>query len=350
MKKIIAAFALIVLAAGAVFAQLSFSGKAYAGIQLDLPDRVGRKDINGDRINEVYSAQHRDKGAPRFDFAAAAVQENYGAKLDTTFAVTGSNPMTLNGIFGWVNFFDNSLKLSMGKLSDAAWVTSLDNEYTLDKVTGFRLEWNTPLEGLNVGAAFDVEGGTSGLGQGNYDNPTEQLFKQTIFGANYVHPLFNTVVAYDLGSNTQVIWGFNFTGLDFLTTAGLELKAANLALWDKMGTLALSEKVEWQIIQRVSVSLQADQAFSGVKDAPYDLTFTPGCSYRATREITAFLEGSLKVPVNSDGPATPDFSLKPSVELALKGPAVFYAEYELSVAEFKHDIHRFGFGVTIKAF
>jgi hypothetical protein len=332
MKKLLAA-SLIACAALSAFAQLSFSGKAYAGVQLE-------KQYDVD--DEAWSVTHREKGAPRFDFAASALKENYGAKLDTTFTALADSPFALNGVYGWVNFLNGAVKLSAGKISDAAWVTSLDKEYKLDDVSGFRAEWNTPLQGLSVGAAFDVQDG--------YD--TEKMFKQIVYGASFIHTAFNAVAAYDTGDNGQLIFGFNFTGIDKLTTAGVELKANSLHpdVWEKMGELHIGEKAVYQIIQRVGVSLYLTQDFAGDPDAKAGLSFTPGVSYRATREITAFLEATIGTTDSFDKKENSWFALKPYCEFALKGPALFYVEYELRLDEFKHDSHRFAFGLDIKAF
>jgi hypothetical protein len=311
--------------------------------------------------NEKWSVEHRKEGAPKFDFAATAAKGNYGAKFDATFGAAA--PFTLNGVYGWVSFFDGAYgdwlpndwlpdtKLAMGKLSDAAWVTGV-KEWSLDKDTeGFRLEFTNfdkfsdALNGLSLGAVFDVAGGT----QDAYSNDTERLFKQTILGASYINPLFNALVSYDVGDNGQLLGGFNLTAIDQLTTAALEAKASNLHpdVWEKMGQLSLAEKAVYRIIQRVSASLQAEQVVSGNTDVKAFLSFTPGVRYRVTKESTFFLETTF---ASADEFAHTDFELKPYIELALAGPAVFYIEYALQLSEMKYGSHRFGFGLEMKAF
>jgi hypothetical protein len=360
MKKILLASLLLGFAAFSVFAQLNLSGKAYVGVQVTVPYE---EDEKGDKVkdNEKWTVEHREEGAPKFDFAATASKDNYGAKLDTTFST--ATPFTLNGVYGWVSFFDGTYgdwlpnkwlpdtKLTVGKLSDAAWVTG-EKEWSLDKdVAGFRIElsnfdkYSSSLSGLRIGAVFDVAGGS----QDAYDSDTERLFKQTILGVSYINPLFNLLASYDIGDNGQLLAGFNFTGIDRLTTATIEAKASNLHpdVWEKMGQLSLVEKIVCRTIQRVSASLQADQVLSGNSDAKPFLSFTPGLQYRITKESTFFLEAAFE---SADEFDHTDFELKPYIELALAGPAVFYVEYALKLSEFKNDSHRLGFGLEVKAF
>jgi hypothetical protein len=330
MKKIVFLLVLFSVLAGAAFAQLTFSGDAYAGVEVKKPYEE----------DENFGLNFRDSGtatAPQFNFAAIATKENYGVKLDTSFIFPLAMPQVrLNGIYGWVNFLDNALRLSIGKISDAVWVTSLDNEYKWDDVTGFRVEYKTPLQGLNVGLAFDAE-----------DRDAETFFKQIVFGASYVNPLFNTVFGYDMGSNARALFGFNFTGIDELSAAGIEIAATDLALWDKLGALRVDESLAYRVTRPLTVSLYMWQHFSGVEDADFGLSFMPGASYKLTNTLTA----SLNVEVFSeDSFDTANLRLLPCLEYTLKGPALFYVEYEMFLAEFEKPSHFFRFGMEIKAF
>ena len=159
-----------------VFAQLTFSGEVYAGVQLE-------KAYDEDEKIGIF---HRDEGAPKFLFVATTQKENYGAKLDMSFQATTPFTQTLNGIYGWVNLWENNIRLTMGKISDGVWVSSLDadHEFVFDEITGFRVEYKTPLPGLRVGFAVPTQ-----------DNTLEDTAKRAIFGASYVSAMFNSVVA-----------------------------------------------------------------------------------------------------------------------------------------------------------
>ena len=340
MKKSIVVLLLFSVLASNVFAQLTFSGEAYAGFQIEKPYNAG----------ETVSAVHRDEGAPKFEFIATAVRENYGIKLDTTFQTT--NPFNLNGIFGWVDFLNNTIRLSVGKISDAKWVSSLDpdHEYFFDKITGFRIDYKTPLEGLSIGAAFPAN-----------DFDFDRFVRKFIFGATYAQALFNSVIAYDIGNNGKFLFGFNFTGIDELTSAGVQLLAINLATWDSespgyWGEIHINEKIGYRIMRPLTVSLLAGQKYyaepnvDGDDNSNLALSFALSASYRIISNLIASLTLELSSPNKFD---QVDFAITPCVEYSLKGPALLYVQYEFSLVDIgdtKQDNHRFGFGIDIMAF
>jgi hypothetical protein len=334
MKKFFIVSVLFGLLSVGVFAQVTLGGALYTGVALTVPD-------GGD---ESFEVRNREKGDSTIELAAVAARDNFGAKLDTTFIYHGSADYTfaLNGIYGWVNLLDNQFRLSIGDISDAVWVTNLDNEYKFDDVSGVRVEYKTPLSGLNVGVAFDARGPATNTGS----YTAEEFFKQTIFGASYIHALFNAVAAYDLGSNARGLLGFNFTGIDALTTAGIELQASDLALWDKTGILALDEEVGYRVISPLIVSLHLGQKLYGNGNDPA-LAFIPGVSYKILPVLTASLDIEL---YSDDMFTTTNLKLTPCLEYSLTGSGLLYLEYVLDLPDFKNPTHTLGFGLEIKSF
>ena len=333
MRKAIFVFVIICCAAGNAFAQLTFSGEAYAGVQLE-------KKYDMDETIDVI---HRDKGGnpglPKFDFMATALRDDYGMKADVIFQY--NNIVKLNGVYGWVNFFNNAIRLTMGQISDAVWVSCLDadHEYHFDDITGFRVQYNTPIDGLNLGAAFPTQ---------EYD--TDKFIKKVIFGASYVHPYFNTIFAYDVGNNARALFGFNFTGIDELTSANLQVKASNLATWDNPlvgGVVEINEKIGYRVIRPLTIQLLMEQKVYGEPDKDASLAFIPGIAYRIIPGLVASLDIGFS---SADYFTTKDLMIRPCLEYTLKGPALFYVEYELKLEELKRDNHKFGFGMDIKAF
>jgi hypothetical protein len=330
MKRIIIGSFLVLALAGSAFAQLSLSGDAYVGFEM-------LKNFDAD---ETLTPTHRKEGAPLFNLAAIATRENYGAKLDVSFQ--SDNPFTLNGVYGWVGFMDNNLKFTMGMISDPVWVVAVDPDYEkyYDEVTGFRVEYATPLEGLSVGLAFSAENFTF-----------KKFFEKVVMGANYINPMFNAVVAYDVGSNGNLLFGFDYTGIDDLT-AGLQMEATELATFGADiygGSIGLIEKVGYRVMRPLNVSLLMGQLFYGSpeNDKP-ELFFFPSASYRILPNLTGSLTLGLET---NDLFETNVYSIKPCIEFTLKGPAIFYVEYEVRIGEEKSDSsHRFGFGMDIKAF
>ena len=331
MKKLVLILLIFGVLAANAFAQLSFSGEVYAGIQLE----------KAYEETEKISTNHRDEGAPKFLFIATTQRENYGAKLDLSFQATNPYTQTLEGLYGWVNLWENNIRLTMGKISDGVWVSSLDadHEFVFDEITGVRVEYKTPVAGLRVGFALPTQ-----------DYNLEELAKRAIFGASYVNAMFNAVVAYDSGNNDNVLFGFNFTGIDSLTSAGIQAKISNLATWDNTlvgGIIQVNEKVGYRVMKPLIVSLIAGQTVYADTKKDIGLSFTPGASYRIMPGLMGYLNVELKT---NDYFETNDLKITPSLEYSLKGPALLYVQYELEMKELKNDSHRFGFGIEIKAF
>ena len=345
MKKAIIIFLLIGTLAGSAFAELTFSGDVYIGVQLR----------NAPGADESITTDHRNYFAPEFNLSATVSRENYGARLVTRAEGTS---FTIRGIYGWVDFFDNSLRLSMGRFSDGMWVIRLDSdlsELSMDgNITGFRFAYSTPLPGLSVGAVFRAD-----------RHNMEEFFQQMIFGATYVSPFFNAVFAYDLGQNVRTLFGINFPTFHFLglpdLSLGFKLLANNLATWDSTpaltsGSLSMYQRIGYRISWPVSVSLIASQTISGAPEIEYTtLMFGPGITYR--NRLAPSLTGSLRLLIDSpDHFATTNLTLRPAIEKSLAGPALFYVQYEWRLPDvgssnpMDRAVHTFGFGIEIRAF
>ena len=333
-KATIVLFMACVLVADA-FSQVTFSGEVHAGVQLQRPYGEGAS----------ITATHREYGAPKFDFTATVMRENYGARLDTSFQMT-SDPgghFTLNGIYGWVTFLDNSLRLTLGEISTPAWVTRLDAslpEFRFDEISGFRIEYSTPIQGLSVGAAFRA-----------YGYNLQQVVERVILGANYTHPLFTAVIAYDLGRDANALFGFNFTGLPDLT-AGFQLQATNLAIWDDFafgspGMLRTYYKVGYRIMRPLNVYLIAGARFFARDGAGMEWMIAPGVTYRFLPNLTGDFRISFD---NYEENPNNNLTITTALEYTLRGPAIFYVEYELRLDNMERANHTFGFGITIRAF
>ena len=338
MKKAIIVFLLVSVLAGGAFAQVSFSGEIHAGIQLQ---RLYSQD-------ETLTTTHREYGAPKFDFTATVMRENYGARLDTTFQ-QGDDPggFTLNGIYGWITFDgfsgSDSFRLTMGQISSAAWVTNLDArlpEFRFDEIRGFRVEYTTSVEGLSVGAAFRADG-----------QDTQQFFEQIIVGATFVHPLFASVFAYDVGRDTNLLFGFNYLGIPDLT-AGLQLQATNLAIWNDLafgspGMLRTYYKVGYRVMRPLDVYLIFGQRFFARSGVGPEWIITPGVTYR----FLPTLSGDFRISLdNYDGNPNKNLTILAALEHTLRGPAILYVEYEMRLDNMERASHTFGFGITIRAF
>jgi len=339
MKKAIIASLLVGVLTSGAFAQVSFSGSAYAGVQFQNPVGDG----------ETITTTHREEGAPRFDFTATVMRENYGARLDTTFRVAEGadvDALVLNGIYGWVDFDElvgnDLLRLTMGQISSTPWVLPRLHfshaEIEFGDVRGLRFDYTTPIQGLGVGVAFRADG-----------HGYQRTFERMVFGATYIHPMFNAVFAYDLTANGQSMFGFNFTGIPDLT-AGFHLMAGHLASWDDdffPGTLQLRQAVGYRVVRPLNVFLVASQNFENRSDSDVGLEFIPGIEYRILPDLT----GSFSVIIESpDHFTTTNLTLNPLLEYTLRGPAILYFDYQLRFDDMDTVTHTVGFGITIRTF
>ena len=341
-KTLIVALLLSFLTSGA-FAQVTFSGSAYAGVRFESG--------GGD---STVTTDHRTEGSPQFDLEVTARRENYGARLDTTFQYDGDagGSILLNGIYGWVDFpgllgfwgQDDSLRLTVGEISSSPWVLNTwhhsHTEIEFGDVRGFRVEYTTPLPGLSAGIAFRADGRT-----------LQRSSERMVFGATFAHSMFVTVISYDITANGQFLFGFNFFGHPNLS-AGFQIRAERLASWDgdngqNHGALRLRQMVGYRVMRGLNVSLVATQDISREPDSDVALEFIPGAEFRFLPNLLGSLSLILASP---DHFSTTNLSINPMLEFMLRGPAIFYMEYELRLEDMDTAIHVFGFGVTISAF
>jgi len=345
MKKFIVFALLFGVFAGSAFAQLTFSGDFYAGVQVEIPFDTGDEHSADD--NTVYPL-HRTEGFPVFNFVATFNRPNGGARLDTSFQtdLAGSESLTVNGVYGWVDFLDNTLQFTVGRMSNPRWVASLDPDHLwhFDEITGFRLEYHTPLPGLSVGAAFRTEGAN-----------VQQLFERVIFGANFAHPMFSAVFAYNVGSNGHALLGVNYFGIPDLTL-GVQARAGHIVSWDTRAFGGFFETVQragFRVTRPMEVTLLMGQIFyaepSGGERRDPELFFTPGVSYRLLPELTASF--SIEFRSSDLFDRSRFITFNPAVEYQVDGPISFYAEYELVLGRYIHQsLHRISLGINVRAF
>ena len=342
MKKAIIVSLLISVFTGGAFAQLTFSGEVFAGIRLQSDDDERSR-------FDTYHREDNFSRAPRFDFTATVLRENYGARLDTSFEMpSDGGELTLNGIYAWVDFYgflgNDLLRLTMGQISSTPWVLPRfhpsHSEIKFGDIRGFRVEYTTPIHGLSIGAAFRTDG-----------QDFESFGKEMIIGATYIHPMFNTVIAYDLSENAHLLFGFSFLGIPDLTV-GFQLLAERLASWDDPvygfpGILQTRYKVGYRVIRPLNVFLIFSQRFHGESGVGPYWEITPGLEYRFLPNLTGTLSVSLD---NYGGSPDNNLTIRTGIEHTLRGPAFLYAEYELRLDKMDTATHTFGFGITIRAF
>jgi len=341
MKRAVFVFLLIGIIAGGAFAQIRFGASAYVGVQFESP-------FSETQARETVSIVHRKEGPSNLDFFMIGTRDNFGFRLDLNYQVAADVPVRLDGLYGWANLFNDSLNLAFGQISNGRWVSNLDADHivTFDEISGFRVSYNVPiLPGLNVGAAFPAEGLT------NEDFDLHRFARRIIFGASYVHPMFNTVFAYDLGANTRMLFGFNLAGIGIMSSAGLQAVVSNLATWDNRilsGEVQLRERVEFRLTRELSVSLLSAQTFFGNEYRDTFLLFNLGFAYRVNPIVTLFLSGEISSP---DYFETNTYKITPSIEIGLGGMGLLYIEYQLELGRYRMDsFHRVSIGLDLRIF
>ena len=341
MKKAIIVFLLVSALAGSAFAQLTFSGSAYAGVRFQ--NSVGD--------GETITTHHREEGVPRFDFTATAMRENYGVRLDTTFRAQDgedAESLSLNGIYGWVDFEgplgSDPVRLTIGHMSSTPWVLPRFHHshsvIEFGDIRGFRVEYTTPLPGLSAGFALRGEGLN-----------LEHTFERAVIGATYIHPMFSAVFSYDWSANGRAMLGFNFTGIPDLTAA-FQLEASRIASWDDdlfFGTIDMRQMFGFRVMRQLNVFLIMQQNIENSPDSDVGLQFIPGVEYRILPDLTGFFNMIIDSP---DHFSTTNLTLEAVVERTLRGPAILYVEYAVRFGDMDMDnvTHTFGFGITIRAF
>ena len=349
MKKLIIFTVLYCVLAASAFAQFTFTGNVYAGVQMEIPYGYNRDGNyhHGDQRN-IINPYHRREGAPLFNLVGTFHRPNAGARLDASFQAgqDGGEEVTLNGVYAWFDLRED-LQVTVGRISNPLWVVGLDpdHEWYFDKITGFRFQYATPLPGLSVGAAFRVEGNTE-----------RQLFERAILGAIYSHPLFNAVFAYNIGSNGNALLGFNYFGIPDLT-AGIQLRASRLASWDDPGfggVLEIVQRLGYRILRPMDLTLLTGQIFYAEPRGDFErrdteLFFTPGVAYRLRPDLTASFSVEFRSTDLFDESRLITFN--PSLMYQFGGGILLYAEYEFRLGKYIHEtFHRISVGVNVSIF
>lgn len=306
MKKFLVVLMILAVAGGVIAQDISFSGQVEAGI---LFEKVGEDDLKV----KPYNA---DAEVPlRADLTTKAEWENVGAKVrfrsdfngfigspgttsdgqggTVSYLSPGSVGVTVPFAFVWANVLNDIIKLSAGKLDDAAWATQGDFDSNYDNVNGTRVEIK-PIEGLNVGFALDIVNG-AGV-------EMDQFFLETVIGAKFVADPVTVVAAVKLDGDADTDAAVTAGGLDVIPAAAVpdeEIKAlfsVNITAVPKLTAIIdgqikgingdmgidIHEKFGYQILDPLEAHLTLVQ--QGVLDSdinPAGLWFAikPGVSY-----------------------------------------------------------------------
>jgi hypothetical protein len=343
MKKFLVVL-MILAVAGGVFAQdISFSGQVEAGILFE-------KEGDDDLIVRPYNA---DAEVPlRADLNVAAEWENVGAKIkirsdfngflgspsvidsnvpdeDVTYLAPGDPGFKVPYAFVWANVLNDIIKLSAGKLDDAAWATLGDFDTNYDNVNGTRVEIK-PIEGLNVGFALDIVDGRGVT--------LEDFFLETVIGVKFAADPVTVVAALKLdgeadgGSDEEIkaLFSVNITAVPKLTAIiDGEINHLN----GDMG-IDIHEKFGYQILDPLEAHLtlvEKGNLDTDIDPEGLEFQIKPGVSYAVIPD-KFFAKLDLEVITWTENFFDPlNFVLKPGIEWRYNETAKILGWYKLTI-------------------
>jgi hypothetical protein len=199
MKKIITAFAIVLIAALPAFAiDTAIFGEMKTGFfyeQRDLKDGTYKHS----RIHNNDGDSGMDEGRIRFGISLAL--ENFGMRMRfTQYNFKNTDSVWVDFAYAYGNIFNNQLTLSAGLLGESPWGTGgpelyTELEYNGDyPLPGIRFEWKPNfLPGLNLGFVLNADNDPTDIS--NKENFAD-LIRDSIVGIAYEHEYFAFRFAY----------------------------------------------------------------------------------------------------------------------------------------------------------
>ena len=251
MKKFLLVAGLLALAS-ALFAQgLGFYGDMVTGFVFTAPGPENET-LPGEKEKTDIRLKGESVDAPtnRLQLNGEFDGGNYGVKFrlfydfdtlltDYTKMRDVDNLKTYNWGFDpakqaawvWGDFFGDFLRLSIGKLGDNKWNTTLDEKWGLEEYrTGLRAEIN-PGFGFNGGILFKIPPQYAAAEE---KYTFKRLLSEMIIGGRYDNSLFSAALAIELDGHDnlrddeqELTFGFMYRGKPGMQT-GVEAKMQNL--------------------------------------------------------------------------------------------------------------------------
>jgi len=221
-RSIMLAVVLSLTLTTAAFAQeIKFSGEAKSGIYWRQYQQEGQDPVNFVIMHNADDAGSVDETkltgtAGRFRLNIDFDNGNgFGARGRINWENLADLPQWPYA-FGYGNFFDNQLTISVGKLGASPWGTGGPEMWKELEVTninfGMRTEWKpTFVPGLNVGFVLNNFNGDRDQGW-NANKPFSLLniLQESVIGVSYVHDLFLVRMAYRFDDEVDAIQNNKF--------------------------------------------------------------------------------------------------------------------------------------------
>ncbi|GBU29610.1 hypothetical protein R84B8_03183 [Treponema sp. R8-4-B8] len=218
-RSVILAVILVFALTATVFAQeIKFSGEAKSGIYWRQYQNEGEDPVNFVIMHNADDAGSVDDSkktgtAGRFrlniEYESA---KGFGMKTRINWENLADLPQWSYG-FGYGNFFNNQLTVSVGKLGSSPWGTGGPEMWKELEVTninfGMRTEWKPAfLPGLNAGFVLNNFNGDMDQGW-DVSKPLSLLniLQESVIGVSYTHDLFLVRLAYRFDDQVDAIQG-----------------------------------------------------------------------------------------------------------------------------------------------
>ena len=198
MKKLLSVLVVMALSAALVAAQeLKLSGEAKTGILWEEGQDAGKeKDLSRVRLHSKDDAAGNEgRFRLNLDYDNG---NNLGMRARLEYEQFGNDYPGWKYAFGYGNFFENQLTVSVGKLGGSPWGTGGPEEWKeleVSRTGGMRVEWKPAFVPEEIGR-FNV-----GFVLNDFDDPNEASINRE---ATFVDILQETVIGF---SWTQDDWG-----------------------------------------------------------------------------------------------------------------------------------------------
>jgi hypothetical protein len=208
MKKIVCSLLFTALAAALFAQEFTLSGEVKTGLLWN----KNEDKYDESEITSINSKDYAGDSEGRFMLNMEYAIENVGVKLRFKWEKwTSPNLPALPYAFGYGNFFDDQLTVSVGKLGASPWGTGGPEMWVeLEDVSkgGMRLECKPSfVPGLNVGFILNgFDGSTVGWkDENNKSKPITflHILRESAIGAAYTHEFFYVNAAYRFDSEVD---------------------------------------------------------------------------------------------------------------------------------------------------
>jgi hypothetical protein len=230
MKKIICSLLFTALAAGLFAQEFSVSGEVKTGLLWNKNEDKYEPFVPTEQTL-IHSNDYAGNDQGRFRLNMEYAVKNIGIKLRFNLEDWGaSNLPTLPYAFGYGNFFDNQLTVSIGKLGASPWGTGgPEMRVELEDISkgGMRVEYKPFfVPGLNVGFILNgFDGSTDIWKKETYPGSYSwiaipftflNLLEESVIGLAYTHDFFHVNAAYrfDSEADNRYMSTAGFSGKD----------------------------------------------------------------------------------------------------------------------------------------